>query len=147
MSNLFFGVADYLSLWVQRYGFGTDDILAEEVGWRNGNILTFRVTRKGRRSPISPVQYDPRLPEHPLSLAYRPRRVRMFLSKAYQIRRVMARVDDHVRDWAWAWKVDLKKLQVASRWAGSGHVVIKLIPQWAAMTPRRYMSHYKYEDA
>lgn len=145
MSNAFFGIADYLSLWVQRHGFGTDDIVTGEVCWCGGNILTFRVTRKGRRSPISPVQYDTRLPEHPLALAYRPRRVRMFLWKAYAFRRVMARVDGHIRSWAWDWQVDLMKLQVAPRWASSGHVVLKLVPQWAAMNPRRYMSHYKYD--
>ena len=145
MGNVFYGLADYLSLWIDRHGFRMNDIEFGQVGWRNDNILTFRVTRRPSRSAISPCRYDTRLPEHPLALAYRPKRIKAFLAKAYTFRRVMRRVDDHVRDWAWTWNVNLSKLQVAARWAGSGHVVLKMIPEWAAASPRRYMSHYRYE--
>ena len=108
-------------------------------------MLTFRVTWKGRRSAISPCHYDTRLPEHPLSLAYRPKRIRDFLAKAYRFRRLMSRVDDHIRDWASAWDVDLAKLDVVARWARSGHVILKMVPPKGALDPRRYMTHYRYE--
>lgn len=145
MGKMFYGVADYLSLWTHRHGFGIPDIQFGGISWRTSTMLTFRVTHKGRGDAISPCHYDARLPEHPLSLAYRPKRIRAFLATAHQFRHIMCRVEDHVRDWASDWEVNLSTLEVSARWARSGHVVLKLIPPAGTMDPRRYMTHYRHE--
>jgi hypothetical protein len=56
----------------------------------------------------------------------------------------MCRVDDFLRGWAAAEGVDLAKLQVAARWASSGHVVLKLIPV-PVLDPRQMETHRRYD--
>lgn len=147
MSQTFYSLADYISVWVHRYGFHVNDIDAGEVGWKTPNMLTFRVWRKGLwRCPLSPAKYDVRLPENPWALRYRIPRVQGFLWQADWFRRVMSRVDGYVREWAEDhWVIPLDRLQVAARWPSSGHVVLKLIHPNAPPGPRRFMTHYKHE--
>lgn len=147
MSQVFYGLADFISVWVHRYGFRVSDIDAGEVGWKTPNMLTFRVWRKGLwRRPLSPAQYDVRLPENPWALRYRIPRVQGFLWRAEWFKRVMARVDGYVREWAADNGAPLPLLKVAARWPSSGHVVLKLIHPFKGTTgPRQFMTHYKHE--
>jgi len=146
MVKLFYGLADYLSLWTSRYHFRVQDIMADDLGWMNDFILTFRVSeRTWSRHALSPVRYDVRLPEGPNALKWRHGRVMEFLRRADWFYQIMCRVDNNVRTWGGKWGVNLETMEVATRWASNGRVVMKLIPSFIPPGTRRYMTHYRHD--
>ena len=145
LSKAAYGIADELALWAYNYHIRHDEFEAGQVVWRNPQMLTFRIWRKGvKAETLNPMKYPYKLPRVSWGLKARPFRVRWFLWQAKWFFRLMCEVDNHVRGWSEAWKVDLKKLSIAPRWSRHGRIIFKLLPG-DPLTPRDMMTHYRYE--
>jgi len=145
LQGIFTGVADYLSLWADRYGLRMDDLKATRPAFNNPVILSFKVQRRSDDEPVSPVRYDTRLAG---ANAFRNRfwRLRRYLAHCTWLRRTMREVDDLVRAWLHDHGLKASDVEAVSRWDGTGRVIIKFIPKGAAANSRRYQTHRKYDD-
>lgn len=145
LQGIFTGVADYLSLWSDRYGFRMDDLEATHPAFNNPVILSFKVRAKGTGSAISPVRYDTRIAGRN---AFRNRfwRMRRYLAHCSWLRRTMHEVDDLVRAWLYEHGLKAADVEAVSRWDNTGRVIIKFIPKGTAPNERRYQTHRKYDD-
>lgn len=145
IARIFYGIADYLSLWGCLYGLDGENIKIGPVGWRSAWILTFKVTTK-MGDPISPQRYDPRLPAGPNAFKSRYWRIRSFVRLPWFIRLAL-KVDGHIRTWCHDWKYELTEVNATTRWTREGIVVIKMIPgAISGVDPRKhYATHYKHD--
>lgn len=140
-----YGIADELSLWAYNYHIRHDEFEAGHVTWRNDRMLTFKIWRKGLKAEtLNPMKYPYKLPRVPWAMKARPVRVRTFLWEAKWYFRLMCEIDDHVRGWAAANRVNLSRLKVAPRWSRHGRIILKLIPD-GPMNPRDMLTHHRYE--
>jgi len=143
--NIFNGIADYLSLWCSMYGLREDRIRYRDLQWSTAEILTFRISHQDG-SPISPIRYDPRLPEIPGVFVARALRMRRFIAGQERFRRLLYECEWAVRSFLAIRGMTRADIELTSRWTSSGRVVLKMIPKSREPNSRRYETHRKYES-
>lgn len=145
LAGIFAGIADYMSLWAQRYGIGMDDVEATLPAFNNPFILSFKVARKGDGGPISPRRYNTQLVGR-YALRNRHWRMMRYLAHAGWLKRTMREVDNRVREWMHANDLTPDQLEAVSRWDDTGRVIIKFVDKRTEANSRRYETHRKYDQ-
>lgn len=145
MAQTAYGIADELALWGRNYHIRHDEFAAGAVVWRNRQMFTFRIWRKGIKSEVlNPMRYPYKLPNTSWAMKARPKWVRTFLAESPWFFKLMCEIDNNLRGWAQEWGVNLKTLKIAPRWSRHGRLIFKLLPD-GELKPRDMLTHYKYE--
>lgn len=145
VSRLFTGMADYLSLWCALYGLREQNIRCSSLAWVNAHTLVFRVM-DNRGAAISPLRYDPRLPDIPKVFVARAERIRRFVGLSPWYRRLLKRVDTATQAYLGRWELQAGDVELTNRWTADGFVVMFFVWKNAPATQNRYMTHLKYGD-
>lgn len=145
LCHTFTGIADYLSLWCELYGLREQNIRVGHVEWKDEHTLKFKITDH-RGSAISPLRYDPRMPENRHALRARPERLRRFVRMSPWFRRQLELVDREVRAYLVAQQLEPSDVETINRWTEDGLVLVRIIWKITPATRRRYMTHLKYGD-
>ena len=145
LCRTFVGIADYLSLWCELYGLREGNIRVGGVEWKDEHTLKFKITDH-RGGAISPLRYDPRMPENRTALRARPERMRRFIGLCPWFRRQLWEVDQAVRAYLDAQHLGPSDVETINRWTEDGLVLVRIIWKITPATRRRYMTHLKYGD-
>lgn len=142
VQKVLLGVLDNLSLWCQLYGLQEDKIRCTGPSWQSWNLIFFRLkTADGR--PLSLNRYDPRLPHREGVFKNRPIRIKDFVAVSPWFRRLAHDLDHHIHGFMRDRFMKKTDLNVTSRWATNGCVLIKLIDKRDPMSPKTFMTHYR----
>jgi hypothetical protein len=140
------GVADYLSLWCTLYGLREWNIRVSSVSWYNAHTLVFRILDADAR-PISPMRYDPRLPEVSYAFLARAERIRRFVGMSPWYRGVLHDVDRALDKYLRRWDLKAEDVELVNRWTNTGFIVLAVVWKSTPATRRRYQTHLKFTDA
>lgn len=145
LTSCFTRIADDLSLWCSLYGLREERIVFDDILWRNEIILTFRI-RDTNGAAISPFRYSPLLPDVPKVFVRRFHRIRRFISTQHAFRRHLYECEWRVRSFLATNRIGVKDIEVVTRWAQTGRVIMKIVPKASApLTARRFMTHLRHD--
>jgi len=144
LNKFFLTIPDYLSVFHWDHGMSYRDIRTSRFTWTTWNTITFRMWTVKDSAPISPIRYDPRMPDSPTPLRQRQYRMQDFIRNNPWFRRYVLDAEHEISDWMRVNKVPNDQLDVATRWTAEGVVVIKLIDKRVMYTDNTMDTHKKY---